>query len=227
MQAKTIQVPVLKTLGARLRALRVARHMTQKELAEEMAVTRAAVSFWESDTTEPSHENLQAIMKLFAPVEYSWLMKGLGPAPFLPKTEPRRRQLPGAESVRQLTMASVNAIKELIVSQLPKGVELPHEWHVPPLSERVSDAAVFRVVDDIDPIRTGDYAFIDLSQQEIQSQGMWLVEMADVGKVLVRARIVNEEDRPQIKIASGGVEFNLKTVKNAIGRVVAYFTFAV
>jgi len=220
-----VQAPVLKTLGARLRALRVARHMTQKELAEEMGVTRAAVSFWESNTTEPSHGNLQAIMELFAPVDYGWLMSGLGPEPFLPEVAPRRRQLQGAGPVRRLTIESVNVIRELVLSQPPKGVEMPHEWRVPPLSERAHDAAVFRVVDDIDPVRAGDYAFIDRSQQDIQSQGIWLVEINEIGRVLVRAHIVNEDDRPKIKVTSGGVEFNLKTVKNAIGRVVAYFSF--
>ena len=43
----------MKTLGELIRTARLAQHWTQRELAEQMNVSRSAVSNWENDKTEP------------------------------------------------------------------------------------------------------------------------------------------------------------------------------
>ena len=48
-----------------LKSHRTARHMSQEYLAEQLGVTRQAVSKWESGTSEPSTANLLALSKLY------------------------------------------------------------------------------------------------------------------------------------------------------------------
>ncbi len=48
-----------------LKSHRTARHMSQEFLAEQLGVTRQAVSKWESGTSEPSTANLLALAKLY------------------------------------------------------------------------------------------------------------------------------------------------------------------
>ena len=44
----------VKTLGQRIRHLRIKNKMTQKTLAEALYVSESTVSYWERDKTEPS-----------------------------------------------------------------------------------------------------------------------------------------------------------------------------
>ena len=44
----------VKTLGQRIRHLRIKNKMTQKTLAEALYVSESTVSYWEHDKTEPS-----------------------------------------------------------------------------------------------------------------------------------------------------------------------------
>ncbi|MDE5738315.1 MAG: helix-turn-helix domain-containing protein [Oscillospiraceae bacterium] len=43
-----------KTIGQRIRHLRVKNKMTQKKLAEALYVSESTISYWECDKTEPS-----------------------------------------------------------------------------------------------------------------------------------------------------------------------------
>ncbi len=62
-------------MGEKLSLLRKQHGMTQLELAEELGVSRQAVSRWERGTADPSTENLAGIAKLFdVPVDA--LMRG-------------------------------------------------------------------------------------------------------------------------------------------------------
>lgn len=54
-----------KTFPEILKSHRTARHMSQEYLAEQLGVTRQAVSKWESGTSEPSTANLLALAKLY------------------------------------------------------------------------------------------------------------------------------------------------------------------
>ena len=57
--------PEIKSFPETLKAHRIARHMSQEYLAEQLGVTRQAVSKWESGTSEPSTANLLALAKLY------------------------------------------------------------------------------------------------------------------------------------------------------------------
>lgn len=51
--------------GVRLRALRQARRITQKELAERLGLTKSVVSAYETGMRYPSYDILVKISKLF------------------------------------------------------------------------------------------------------------------------------------------------------------------
>ncbi len=59
------------TIGKRISELRKAKGYTQEYVAEQLGVSRQAVSKWEKDLTSPDTKNLIALSKLFgATVEY-------------------------------------------------------------------------------------------------------------------------------------------------------------
>lgn len=64
-------------LGARIAKARVEANLNQTELGEAFGLTRSAVSQWESETTEPTAENLRSIAVRLK-VDYDWLATGRG-----------------------------------------------------------------------------------------------------------------------------------------------------
>lgn len=54
-----------KTFAEILREHRTSRHLSQEYVAEQLDVTRQAVSKWENGTSEPSTANLIALAKLY------------------------------------------------------------------------------------------------------------------------------------------------------------------
>ena len=54
-----------KNLGETIKAHRIRCGMTQEFLAEQMGVSRQAVSKWESGKSDPSTSNLLMLAKLF------------------------------------------------------------------------------------------------------------------------------------------------------------------
>ncbi len=52
-------------LSQKIKDLRKKKGLSQLELAEELVVSRQAVSGWESGTSRPSTENLQSLSRLF------------------------------------------------------------------------------------------------------------------------------------------------------------------
>lgn len=56
---------VCKSLGEALKEHRIRCNMTQEFVAEQLGVSRQAVSKWENGTSDPSTSNLLAIAKLY------------------------------------------------------------------------------------------------------------------------------------------------------------------
>ena len=59
------QEEIRKTIGETLKELRNEHNMTQEFVAENLGVSRQAVSKWENGSSEPSTSNLIAIAKLY------------------------------------------------------------------------------------------------------------------------------------------------------------------
>lgn len=72
----TAAVP--KSLGAVLKEHRIQSNMTQEYIAEQLGVSRQAVSKWETGASDPSTANLLALAKLY----------GVSPGELLKNTEP-------------------------------------------------------------------------------------------------------------------------------------------
>ena len=70
------------TFGEKLQALRKAQGLSQEELAQQINVSRQALSKWESGALVPDTENVVALSRLFGvPTDYLLLevMKKPGP----------------------------------------------------------------------------------------------------------------------------------------------------
>lgn len=52
-------------IGKRIKELRVGKHLSQEALANELNVSRQAVTKWENNTSKPSTANLLALCKIF------------------------------------------------------------------------------------------------------------------------------------------------------------------
>ena len=77
------------TTGEKIAKCRKEQSLTQTQLAEELGVTRQAVSRWESDLAFPETDNLLKMSKLFN-VSTDWLLKYDESECAEPKTEKRK-----------------------------------------------------------------------------------------------------------------------------------------
>lgn len=68
------------TIADRIQHLRKAKGMSQEELADQIGVSRQAVSKWESGQTSPDLEKIILLSDLFD-VTTDYLLKGLEPSP--------------------------------------------------------------------------------------------------------------------------------------------------
>ena len=55
--------PTADTVGARIRALRLAANLTQDELAEQLNVSLSAIAQWETDRAGQVRENMEKIAR--------------------------------------------------------------------------------------------------------------------------------------------------------------------
>ena len=92
------------TMGEKILKLRKARQWNQEDLAEQVGVTRQAVSRWESDSAKPDADKVIALCDLFG-ISADYLLResyaGESPAPqpqAVPK-EARRRGLTARQGI--------------------------------------------------------------------------------------------------------------------------------
>ena len=64
-EARSEKATVRKSLGEILKEHRIRCQMTQEFVAEQLGVSRQAVSKWENGTSDPSTSNLLALAKLY------------------------------------------------------------------------------------------------------------------------------------------------------------------
>ena len=58
-----LHTSVMDTLGKRLRAARLAKGLTQDEMADELELTKSTVSAWENDRIAPSIDKLPRLRR--------------------------------------------------------------------------------------------------------------------------------------------------------------------
>lgn len=56
---------IKKSLGEKIRELRIAKKMSQKDLAEKIGIAKSVISFYESNDRCPSYPVLKEIAKIF------------------------------------------------------------------------------------------------------------------------------------------------------------------
>lgn len=79
------QTPTNETTGARLARLRRAQNITQEALAEQLDISRQAVSKWESDLAYPETDKLLHLARLYG-CTVDYLLTGEEPAQTQPPT---------------------------------------------------------------------------------------------------------------------------------------------
>ncbi len=98
-----------QTLGKRIAELRRAKGYSQEYVAEEVGVSRQAVSKWEQDLSAPDTYNLIALSRLFG-VTVDYLATGTIPTPPAPPTPPVNPPTPTYNAGEQTTQRTVGFI---------------------------------------------------------------------------------------------------------------------
>jgi hypothetical protein len=157
---------------------------------------------------------------------HDWLLTGKGPIPVLPVPGRRRRRAVndpdrGASSV--LSDPPIFPFKCAICPPPPPG-----EWIVPSYALPIpaTQAAVFKVVAGLKSyVKSGDYIFLDQTEQKIRPRGLWLVQLKGVATpVVIYARMKRQRNRAVIEIQYDDMSFPATAVKNVFGRIVATFS---
>ena len=102
------------TMGQRIAVRRKLKNMSQEALAEQLEVSRQAISKWESDGAIPEIDKLIALGKLFG-VSVGWLL-GTEPEEGVP--------LPG----NCLTESQITAVEEIVARSLPVPLPKRRRW---------------------------------------------------------------------------------------------------
>ena len=77
-------------MGERIRAAREALGSSQQEMAEALDITRAAVSLWEKNESQPDRRHWDGLAK-YLKVTLAFLLTGEGPKPVKPRTADKRK----------------------------------------------------------------------------------------------------------------------------------------
>lgn len=90
MDAQPEKIRELSTLGARLRAARLAHNVTVTAAAHHVGISRVQFTQWEADRVpNPAPTKLAAFTQL-VDINLDWLVSGTGPLPvFVKKRRPR------------------------------------------------------------------------------------------------------------------------------------------
>lgn len=82
----------MESIGQRINKLRKEKSLSQEYIAEQIGVTRQAVSKWENDTSAPDTYNLIALAELFN-VSVEYIATGKTEEPPLTVTQPQTIQI--------------------------------------------------------------------------------------------------------------------------------------
>ena len=83
------------TIGARIAACRKRAGMSQEKLANELNISRQAVSRWETGEAVPDTEKVIQLSRIFhVPIIYCWILTKPRKAQSPPKTTEKRNSAP-------------------------------------------------------------------------------------------------------------------------------------
>jgi transcriptional regulator with XRE-family HTH domain len=103
---------VADTLGARLKAARITKQLSQQQVAEAVGVNRVRVSNWETDQHKPGAENLEALAALYGTTTRA-LLYGEPDAPTRTKNVSRETSENWARRRREEDTAAYRAPRHL------------------------------------------------------------------------------------------------------------------
>jgi transcriptional regulator with XRE-family HTH domain len=91
----------MKTMGERIRALRIARGLSQQELADQLGITKGAVMHWETGRTKNiKNETMLALVQILG-TDQEFLIFG---PDRMPKQDGRKRPRPGEADPQKNTV---------------------------------------------------------------------------------------------------------------------------
>jgi SOS-response transcriptional repressor LexA len=163
-----VENPVISDLAARLRETRLAKGLTQKQLAASIGVTASAVTQWEKGLAKPQPMAMVAIGNFFGGDEGKWWMENAGRTKeMIEATIERYMMIAAASDAVQVPLISgrVAAGTPRVVDEkhIEEKLCLPANWVRP--SQRV--IAVRVAGDSMSPIiEEGYIALIDIAQRD-------------------------------------------------------------
>jgi transcriptional regulator with XRE-family HTH domain len=198
-----------KTLGERLKAVRMAYGDAQLDIAQALKCSRAAVAQWESNDTTPTNEKILAIQKRYG-IPLHWLIDNQGPAPVLPQDGSRRRRMKVGGHGNLLAM----------VPTLHERGDSEAVWSIP---QRALHAPLDKMV--VVKVGHGSFALVDEAQRTPEGQqGTWLITLnGTTGPLIAAPRLkTNGGGHVVLELVCENSELVVKAEKaKIIGRVIA------
>lgn len=120
------------TLADRIQRLRKAKGISQEELADQIGVSRQAVSKWESGQSSPDLEKVILLSEFFD-VATDYLLKGMEP---LPKENPKSKDKPDA-NLFSMVGTALNFMGVIVAAMV---------WHEEQVATATAIGLIFLVI---------------------------------------------------------------------------------
>lgn len=120
------------TLADRIQHLRKAKGISQEELADQIGVSRQAVSKWESGQSSPDLEKIILLSEFFD-VATDYLLKGMEP---LPKENPKSKDKPDA-NLFSMVGTALNFMGVIVAAMV---------WHEEQVATATAIGLIFLVI---------------------------------------------------------------------------------
>jgi transcriptional regulator with XRE-family HTH domain len=198
-------------LGGRLQAVREVHKETQVDVARLCDISRAAVSQWETNTTEPSAKHLRTLADRYG-LSYEWLAFGDGTVPAILTGQGSRDEVAAGAKIAELGRDQHWQLPVAVIGSL--------------LQTRPDGLVVWQSASDSRPlIRRHDYVFIDRART-LEPDGVWLVDLPNYGPTLLQARAnMTRSQRAVINLVSDDDRISIRpsSQHRIIGKVLAIF----
>lgn len=155
----------LETVGQRIITARQTYDITQVQLAERLALTRAAISQYEQDKNRPRPHVIDRLAEVFN-ADPEWFDRGRG-------NGPKRSDVP--VTVAEVALDGITSH----VTDL-RNLRIGFDWRVPMRAFELPVSAehiiVFRATNNAAPVRVGDWVLVDTEQHTGPEHSVFLVQ---------------------------------------------------